>query len=314
MGITDSLTINLKTIIKLRSFNHIASLLLLALTVSCVGEDYGDCEPFVPPPDPWKHIVSVVDKNYSNGARFGDPIVVVDEALPFSTWVSSLTLWRHNAALSDYRVDNATVAPTDQVHPLSVESWPAGVNRVTAIGNEAVLSQTFSQTSATLALHPEGREYNDIYIGMADVPMPPTADVDVKLRRTKGLLVVFVENIPETADSLYVSVNNLYAAVDGAMNYSGAGSVTKGFKAGGANMTLTTQLAPTVDAGNSTVALTVTDADGSRDKRDITTVTMKRNEVSGIRTRITPTENEDSVVWVYVDGEWNRVTPLHVTR
>ena len=294
----------------MRLFNYIANLLLLALTVSCVKEDDGDC----PPTPQWKHVVSVVDRNYSNGAQFGDPIVVVDETLPFSSYVNSLTLWRHNAALSDYRVDNASLGPTGAVYDLSVESWPAGNNRVTAIGNETLQSQTFIQASATIDLHPEGREYNDIYIGTADVPMPPTADVDIKLRRAKGVLVVFLENVPESADSLYVSVNNLYATVDGAMSYSGVTSATKGFKVTGTEMTMTIKLAPTVGAGDSMVGLTVVDANGGRDSRDITTVTINRNEVSGIRERIDPTFEDGAEVYVYVNGKWSRVTPLHVTR
>ncbi len=273
-------------------------------------DDYGDCWPV----DQWKHIVSVTDKNYSNGAQFGDPIVVMDETLHFSSYVNSLTLWRHNAALPDYQIYNATLNTTGAVYDLSVESWPAGSNRVTAIGNETDFSQTFGQSSSTITLHPEGHEYNDIYIGTADVPMPPTADVDIKLRRAKGVLVVFLENIPESADNLYVSVNNLYAAVDGAMNYSGVTSVTKEFEVTGTEMTMTIKLAPTVDAGDSVMNLTLVDANGSRDSRDITTVTINRNEVSGIRTRIEPTDNDGSVVYVYVNGEWNRVTPLHVTR
>ena len=295
---------------KLRLFHYIANLLFLALTVSCVKEDVEFC----PPPVQWKHTVSVTDKNYSNGAQFGDPIVVVDETLPFSSYVNSLTLWRSNAALPDYQVHNAALSSTGAVHDLSVESWPAGTNRVTAIGNETVFSQTFSQSSATISLHPEGREYNDIYIGTADVPMPPTADVDIKLRRAKGVLVVFLENVPESADSLYISVNNLHATVDGAMNYSGVTSATKGFKVTGTEMTMTIKLAPTVGAGDSMVGLTVVDANGGRDSRDITTVTINRNEVSGIRERIDPTFEDGPVVYVYVNGKWNRVTPLQVTR
>ncbi len=284
-------------------------LLLPALAVSCIN-DYGDCEPAEPPANPWKHVVSVADKNYTNGAQFGDPIVVVDESLPFSSYVNSLTLWRHNAALSDYQVYNATLSPAGEVYDLSVESWSAGTNRVTAIGNETDFSQTFGQSSATITLHPEGREYSDIYIGTADVPIPPTADVDIKMHRAKGMLVVFMENIPASAASLSITVDNLYAAVDGEMNYSGSTSVTKEFEVTGIDMTMTIMLAPTVDAGESTVSITFVDADGERNSRDITTVTINRNEVSGIRERIDPTDGH--VVYVYIDGEWDRVVPLDI--
>ncbi len=297
----------------MRPYRCITSLLLLllpALAVSCIKDDYGDCEPVEPPTNPWKHVVSVADKNYSNGAQFGDPIVIMDESLPFSSYVSSLTLWRHNAALPDYQVYNATLSPTGDVYDLSVESWPAGTNRVTVIGNETNFSQTFDQSSATITLHPEGREYNDIYIGTADVPVQPTADIDIKMQRVKGILVVFMENIPASASSLSITVDNLYAAVDAEMNYSGSTSVTKEFEVTGTDMTLTLILAPTVDAGESTVSITLVNADGERSSRDITTVTINRNEVSGIRERIDPSDGH--MVYVYTDGEWDRVVPLEV--
>ena len=286
--------------------------MLPVLAVSCIKNDYGDCGPVVPPISPWKHIVSVTDKNYSNGARFGEPIVVMSETLPFSSYVNSLTLLRSNAAISDYHLYNAVLSPAGEVYNLSVESYPAGTNRVTAIGNDTGFSQTFGQPSATITLHPEGREYNDIYIGAADVPMPPTADVDIKMRRAKGVLVVFLENILESADSLYITVDNLYAAVDGSMNYSGSTSVTKGFKVTGTNMTMTMMLAPTVGAGSSNVGLTIVDGNGERDRRDITYVTINRNEVSGIREQIDPTFEKGRDVYVYANGEWSRATPLDV--
>lgn len=256
--------------------------------------------------------MSVTDKNYSNGAGFGDPVVVVDETRPFSSCVNSLTLWCHNTALSDYRVYPATLDPAAEVYDLSVESWPAGTHRVTAIGNETRFSQTFGPSSATIPLHPGGREYNDIYIGAADVPLPPVADVDIGMRRAKGVLVVFLENILESADSLYITVGNLYAAVDGAMNYSGSTAVTKGFQVTGTNMTLTLILAPTAGAGDSPVGLTLVDANGERDSREITSITMNRNEVSGIREQIDPTFEDGYVVHVYANGDWNRVAPLDI--
>ena len=263
-------------------------------------------------PTQWKHIVSVADKNYSNAAQFGEPIEVRDESLAFSSYVSSLTLWRHNAARSDYHIYNAALDPAGEVYNMSVESYPAGVNRVTVIGNETVFSQTFGQSSAAIPLHPEGREYNDIYIGAADVPMPPTADVEIEMHRAKGMLVVFLEDIPESTDSLYIAVDNICETVDGAMNYSGSGSVTKGFKVTGADMTMTIMLAPTVGAGDSKVSLTLVDASDERRSLDVTNITINRNEVSGIRQRIDPTHQDGHLVYVYVNGEWNRVIPLEI--
>ena len=254
--------------------------------------------------------MSVTDKNYSNAAQFVDVVEVRDESLPFSSFVSSLTLWRNNANLSDYQVYNATPGPTGAVYNLSVESWPAGVNHVTVIGNETVFSQTFSRSSASITLHPDRREYTDIYIGTADVPMPPTADVDIKMRRAKGELVLYMEDIPQSADSLYITVDNLYATIDAEMNYSGVTSVTKGFKVTGADMVLTLILAPSVGTDGSNVALTRVDANGQRYDRNITTVTMGENELSGIREHIDPKEGH--VVYVYTNGEWSRVTPLDV--
>lgn len=293
----------------MRQSNYIAGLLLLPLAVSCISEDYNECEPGVPPTQ-WKHVVSVTDKNYSNVAQFDEAIEAVDESLPFSSFVSSLTLWRHNATLPDYRIYNATPDPTGGVYDLSVESWPEGVNHVTAIGNETVFSQTFDRSSSTITLHPEGREYKDIYMGTADVPMPPTADVEIKMRRVKGELVLFMDDIQQSIDSLYFTVDNIYATIDGEMNYSGSTSVTKGFKVTDTDMIMTMILAPTVEAGSSNVSLAWMDADGERQSRDITTVTMGKNELSGIRERIDPTDGH--LVYVYTNGEWNRVTPLEV--
>ena len=294
---------NFKPIEELKRYYFVANLFFLALAVSCVKEDYGECGPGG---EAWKHIVSVIDKNYSNAAEFGDPVVVVDESLPFYSWVNTLTLWRNNPAASDYQVYAAQPNQTAPVHEFSVDEWPAGNHRVTAIGNETVLSQTYNQSSTTIALHPEGREYNDIYMGAAGVAVSPTADVDIGLRRTKGMLVVFLENIPASTQTIYISVDNVCAAVDGDMNYSGTTSVTKGFQVSGTDMTMTVKLAPTMGAGTSTVGLTLVDADGVSHSRDLTTVTMKRNEVSGIRFA------EGHELFVFSDGEWSRVTPLYL--
>ncbi len=295
----------------MRPSNFIACLLLPALVVSCIKDDYEDCEPEVPP-TLWKHTVSVKDKNYFNGAQFGDPIVVMDETLPFSSYVGSLTLWRHNAAKADYQVYNATPEPTGEVYDLSVESYPAGINRITATGNGAVFSQNSGQSSVAITLHPEKREHNDIYIGTGNVPMPPTANVDIGMHRAKGALVVFVENIPGSADSLYITTDNLYATIDWAMTYSGSTSVTKGFKVAGTDLTAIIKLAPTVEAGSSKVSLTLVDGDGGRKSHDVTSITMHRNEVSGIRERIDPDAEHGHVVHVYVNGTWEHVVPLEI--
>ena len=72
---------------RLRPPNYIADHLLHAFAVLCAKEDYGDCEPVVPPgppPDQWKHVMSVTEGNYSNPSGFVYPVAVVYETLPCS--------------------------------------------------------------------------------------------------------------------------------------------------------------------------------------------------------------------------------------
>lgn len=292
----------------MKTFVIIAAATVAFAAASCVDSDLdADC--------PGRVQIAVRDKNYDNADLVGD--VVVADNLPLSGYVASLVTRSHPQNTDLYAARQEPLA-AELVFSVPAGRFARGMNDFSAVGRslDAAL-----QDAASFALHPDGREGEDTYLGSAAVKFPLKADQTVWMLRTKGKLMVDVVGAPATVARIGVSVGSVYAAAavqpaateQQPIEYSGTTSVSRLYDSQGATATYHLKLAPSA-AATSPLTISLMDAAGTTLYTLTADAAIRRNHITRIRAEYAENrEGEGGGLWtitVNVDGRWVKVEDM----
>ncbi len=258
--------------------------------------------------------VTVMDKNYDNIDEIAGQ-QRVSEALPFASYLSGVTLWRHAEGADTSELFVPEFLPEDADVVIDTACLLPGTNELIVVGNELLPTQRYDGPVFTRELHPDGDEYVDLYIGTEDIVSPVHGDHAIRMYRTKGKLLVLPEGIPSDVVGIEVEIGNVYGSVGRNLAYSDSTGVVKRFalsQAGGADeLSLFAAPGRTSD-GQSPVTVRFAKQDGGTVALSNIFTSIHRNEISVIK----PSYDPDSGEWsleVFVDGRWARVENLRIS-
>ncbi len=273
---------------------------LLFVAASCADDDYPGCN------SRNSATVAVEDKNYDNVSI--DPPSLLDPNLPFRTFVPQFTYWLEDTGGNVVRGSEVVVSDNNATDLIPLGVLQPGSYRLTVWGNTP--SGVPSAPSDAVDLHPAGAEGTDVYLqsNLLDYSSPPANPV-VNLERTKGKLVVLIENLDPAVTRIEQSVTSVYATVDRNFSYAGSTTVDKSFDPAAAR--LATFIAPTVASTTSSLTLRFyQDADPT----PVLTLsgipqTFVRNQINLVQVDATAQE-----VWILINSAWEPVNDLIIVE
>lgn len=279
--------------------------LVSALSVSCLDDDCGCNAAF------GTISVTVADRNYDNVAEIAGQ-VRRDEGLPFSSYLTGLTLWRHAEGTSVGESFRPEVRPEDADATVDPVWLLSGTNHLVLVGNEAAPTQSAGSTLFMRELHPGGDEAADLYVGSDDVVAPLRRDHTIRMFRVKGKLLILTEALPSDVVGVEVAAGNLYRNVGAGLAYADSAGVVKRFALTRAAGELSLLAAPGRAAdGQATLTLRLTKRDGATVTLSDIRTAIRRNRISVIR----PVYDPEPGAWnmdVFVDGRWSRIEDLKI--
>lgn len=275
---------------------------------SCLKERDRYC----PPTDTATLLVSVAEKNYANVGEIPQAIPV-DEGLSFRNYVNPLDVrYLPIGNPSATHLQRTLVpGPTEMNVALPAEALPGGQYEVFVTGN-ASPENYVAGDDYLLELHPGGTESNDIYIASGTVTYPLTASQTLSMNRTKGLLLLYYESLPDNIANIRLEATGVSKNVDSQLSYSGTTTVTKDIPRP-ADQTpgiLTLLLAPTQNAASPHLTIHLTDS-GDNNVRTLSNITLPitRNQITAFKLTYDP----DQDVWeirISIEGVWIQIHDL----
>ena len=279
----------------------ISLLLLITCFSSCIKDDTSDC------PDPARITVEIKDKNYDNIGEV-EKEIPVPEDLPMLSYIDGMSVWWRLLGSAESHSAIVALSRLEMQHILDTDPMAAGTNEILVIGNELIPAETYNTASMRRELHPGNSEYADIYMGSADMQVPVTVDETIPMYRTKGKLLLEIENLPATVSRIVVNASGVYETVGKGLSYEGTTDVSKSFPVSSENnydMLLAPSLA---DEGT---ALTVELYDDNNNKVVLSgmNITMTRNEITLARLEYQSNEWSFSL---FLNGDWAYIDHLTI--
>lgn len=281
-------------------YNKLPLLLLLFLLCSCLREKDGDC-----PPE-YRVVLGVKDKNYVNAGNIPG-LAIRDEQSSFRESVGDLYYQLQDLASGKilYQSGHVVVAGSELTYPIDLSDFPAGHYVLTVFGNISDLPGV-KDGGVTYPLHPNSIEGPDTYILSDTFELSPASvEQYVELTRTKGAVLVVIDNLPDSVAMVSMQVQSVYQDIEQVNGYTGETMVTKTFT-GVLHPTanLLTVLAPTVTGKESLLRLGLYTAGSTTPFMFIPDVYLKinRNEVTAFKMNFRPEGGVE--VWMYQDGSW----------
>lgn len=294
--------------------NLLFLLLLVPALASCIRDEVADCPPLI------LNLV-IKDKNYFNVDEVAAKGLITkkDENLPFREYVSTLYYTICNEA-GDTVAARKLLAVTGHAKT-EVISLPAdlpyGKYRVTVWGNlksEAPLAQDGSSANLEHA-DAEGR---DIYLANAEVNYAfGTENHTVELQRTKGLLIIQAENLPDDINLSEKTITNVYSLVAAGLKYDRLTNLTSRTPWTDKHcITTYTLTGPSKGLKQSTLQMAfladspTPEAAPEPLRPDDIQITMERNFITVVK-YVYRTDN-DFTIYVLVNDNWEEVHGLIV--
>ncbi len=271
-------------------------------SASCILEDIPACK------TDGTISVYIKDKNYENIDEI-DGALKLDENLPFSSYITDLTIWRRAEGDKTGESFKAEM-PGNSKHITIPQSYlKYGNNELVLIGNENIQEQWDGITAREL--HPGATEYADIYIGGKQVFSPSYEDTAIWMFRSKGRLLIIPDRFPPEIASAEVTIKDVYRTIGPGMTYSGSTQIVKKFTTAPGRV-LGISSAPSISPANiSQVKIVLTKKDGTTTSLSNIGTSIQRNRISVIR----PIYNPDTGKWtleMLVDGNWIQTDNLHI--
>lgn len=281
--------------------------IIFSLTLaSCLREPDRDC-----PPE-YRISLNVKDKNYSNIAEVSQ-LLPVDESLSFNTYVGNISYQLQNLENGEVMADFSAspVTSDQQLYTIETTNIPEGQYILTALGNT---DATTLLREASIQLHANNQEHPDTYLSHDTLTLSAAAtDHTLDMKRTKGLLLVLIENAPDSLTRVDEQINHVEQYINRSTAYSGETSINKSFTQTFApSAALQTWVAPTVDNKKSTFRLTLFAQNKATPYSILPDIELiiKRNEITVIRVNFVPDGVE---IWIYLYGSWQKLHNMDIT-
>ena len=291
-----------------------------ALTLtSCIRDDLQPCPPLT-------LNIGVLDKNYSNAADlvFDDGVDIderVSEDEPFAYYVPTLyyRLSRLNGDGSLAMVkERGVFTVEDDEKTVGVDfgnELPFGKYVFTVWGGIPDLSE-FNADRTELSFHPDHAQGYDVYMTSDTICYDAThSSFESMLKRTKGKLIIYAEDVPRRIQFYGKNVDQLYGSVDTRFCYGDKTSVTTHQERRGVGGILTeTFLTPSIKEDGSEVDVNFYDdynlshPDISPDDVDIT---MRRNELTVLKYVYDKTDNVFHI-YILINDNWEKMHNMNI--
>ena len=273
---------------------------------SCLREPDRDCPPEY-------HIsLNVKDKNYFNISDVSQ-LLPMDESLPFSAYIGNISYQLRNLENGQVVIDTpaSSVTSDQQQYSIDATDIPEGRYVLTALGNT---DGTILLREASIQLHANNQEHPDTYLAHDTLTLSATTtDHTLNMNRTKGLLVVLIENAPDSLTRVDEQINNVEQFIQPTSVYSGETSINKSFiQTFLPSTSLLTWTAPTVEAKKSTLRLSLFAKNKLTPYSILPDIelSIKRNEISVIKMDFVPGGVE---LWIYLYGSWQKLHNMDIT-
>ena len=283
-------------------------LLLSLMTASCISDDLEECPPM--------HLtIEVKDKNYFN-VDYTDLENHRSEDLAFREYVPTLHYSISNLETGEMVVhsDFITVEGDAKVYNVDLpKSLPFGTYSIQVWGGLGTLDP-LEDDHTTIAFHPNHAQGRDIYLTCDTIVYSPTSyDDTILLERTKGKLIIQLENLPDGYEYSRKYVTGLYSGANQDFAYADETYVQTNTQWSGNNTVTKTYLTPTTEETDSYLYMIIHDGSLLDDKVENNTLnpytiplTVNRNELTVVR-YVWDEELEDFVIYVLVNDQWECV-------
>ena len=273
---------------------------------SCLSEPDRKC-----PPE-YRISLNVKDKNYFNVSDVSQ-IQPKGESLSFRAYIGNLSYQLQNLETGEtvMELSPSPVNSDEQQYTIEASEIPKGKYLLTALGN---IDGTPLLREAIIPLHAGNQEQLDTYFVYDTLTLSEaTPEHSFAMNRTKGLLVILVENAPDSLSRVDEQISHVGQYIDRLATPSGDISVNKSFtRVSSPSATLTTFTAPTLAGTTSTLRLSLFAKDKATPYSILPDLefTTARNEISVIKLNFTPDGIE---IWIYLYGRWQKLHNLDIT-
>lgn len=285
-------------------------LLCFVLFSSCIREDFEPCPPL-------QIAITVKDKNYSNidEVTWEDKM---DEDQAFRTYVSSLSYTLRDAITGEVWDSKEVFRVTGEDKKYTIRGGsclPYGKYIITVWGglkdNDPLKDGPF-----TAHLHPEGAEGDDCYVSNDTLIYDENnTDYTVMLERTKGKLIIQVENLPEEINYSENTFSGIYQDVDCEFNYLNAATVyTRTRWDTIPSKMIKTVLAPSLREKGSNVKLNFSSLRSqglSALTPEDVNITLERNKLTVLK-YVYDEKKQDFTIYLLVNDAWDVIHDLNI--
>lgn len=291
------------------SWKTICITLLASLTLSsCIRDELQPCPPL-------QINLAVKDKNYSNVDQV-DFEERLSEDMPFKEYVPTLyyRLSRLNDDGSKTLIEEKGVfyvEGDEKEYPITFdEDLPFGKYIITAWGGIPNKDE-FNEDCTILSFHPNHTQGYDNYLVSDTLTYDVSHhDFTEEMRRTKGKLIIFADDLPRAVRFSGKTVNGLYGYVKSSFDYFDKTSVTThSTRRGFDNIITETFLTPSTQEDGSILDTNFFD-DDNFNHPDISPadvrITMRRNELTVLK-YVYNTEDRNFDIYILINNNWERI-------
>lgn len=277
---------------------------------ACVKEPLPEC------PYQYRIQLSVRDKNYTNSSVIAKHMVV-DEDLPFGEYVTNIVYTLHNVNTGEKILNEAihVISHDNKAVELIIDQIPDGEYRLTVWGN---VENSEHPIDSSHHLHKDNAESTDTYwaTDILTIKTGVAQDKSLELKRTKGLLMVEFNDLPEQIHKIRKNVSSVYHSLNHQGSYSGNTDIEKTFlKSDQSLERITTYLSPSADNENSALSLSLFNHGNDEYALTIPPIAIKinKNEITAVTIHYNSLQDQLEI-WVYIDNEWTLIRKLTVSE
>lgn len=298
----------------MKKLYNLALLLVLPLvTVSCIRDELEDCPPL-------SLTIKVKDKNYFN-VDMVNLETRKSEDLPFKEYVPTLHYSLTDVETNEvmFHTDFETVRGDNKEINVELPSWlPFGTYAVQVWGGLGNIDP-IGDDHTTIDFHPGNNQGQDVYLTTDTIVYSPTIHAhSVELERTKGKLIIQLENLPDGMEYSEKTVNNLFSSVSSDFSYSGETFVKTSSHWTGNSTVTKTILTPSFNNRGSKLEMVIHDgsllddniANNQLEPYNIS-VMLNRNELTVVRYTWND-QQKDFAIYLLVNGNWECIHGLEV--
>lgn len=282
---------------------------IVCLMSSCIRQELSPCPPL-------QIDVVVKDKNYFNAQDAAEIVEMRDENLPFKDYVSTLYYIITEVETGKIIEERTTfeVKGTEKKYQIKLpEDLPYGKYVITAWGNLKT-ERPIGDDGAYEDMLSEETLNRDIYVTHDTLDYQVGKEMfQTDLERTRGLLLIQAQNVPDYVDHSAKSISNVFQYVGRKLNYAVSGTVQTDTLWNELNQIQTeTLLCPSTSLKESKLKVRF---ENSRTGNVLTPediqITMSRNMLTIVR-YVYQEESDDFAIYVFVDDNWEKVHGMEI--